>query len=288
MRYDAAVKIGVVIPTFKRDAILARCLEGLRAQVDEDVSEVIVTDDAGASSSAANMIAERFAFARWVPGPGRGPAANRNHGAAQVTGDFVLFLDDDVEPGPGLVAAYARAIEPGISVYEGRTTCAAGLKSPFDVSPINETGGWLWSCNMMIRRALLLQMGGFDEQFPQAHMEDVAFRDRLKAMAVPVRFVPEAVVDHPPRRLPGPRALARQHESYVIYRYKYLQQAPSLPEFMMVLLRTRTTAILHYPISSDSFRAVASLAIESAHVLKNWRHWDAKWRGQFVHRAAET
>ncbi|MFL5304560.1 MAG: glycosyltransferase family 2 protein [Polyangia bacterium] len=276
------MKISVVIPTYKRDASLAVCLEALRGQVDERIAEVVVTDDAGPSSPTAAMVAQRFPFARWVAGPHRGPAANRNHGATLTTGEFVLFLDDDVEPGPTLINGYARAIDPQFSVYEGRTTCRAGLRSPFDVSPVNETGGWLWSCNLMVRRSLLLEAGGFDEQFPQAHMEDVAFRDRLKATGARMRFVPEATVDHPPRRLPGGRVLARQHESYILYQYKYAKQAPSLPEFVLILLRFRTTAILTRSLSADSFRALASMAVETAHVLKNWRRWDAKWKGQFT------
>jgi GT2 family glycosyltransferase len=280
------VKISVVIPTYKRDASLAVCLEALRGQVDERIAEVVVTDDAGPSSPTAAMVAQRFPFARWVAGPHRGPAANRNRGAALATGEFVLFLDDDVEPGPTLIDGYARAIDPQVSVYEGRTTCRAGLRSPFEVSPINETGGWLWSCNMMIRRSLLLEMGGFDEQFPQAHMEDVAFRERLKGMGVQSRFVRDAVVDHPPRRLPGPEILARQHESYFIYRYKYVGQAPSFPEFMIGLLRVRTTAILTYSLSADSFRALASMVVETGHVIQSWRRWDAKWSGQFPSRHA--
>jgi GT2 family glycosyltransferase len=268
----------VVIPTRSRDATLARCLESLRPQLDKQPADVIVTDD-GASNATREMIESRFGFARWVAGPRRGPAANRNHGAALATGDFILFLDDDVEAAPGLLAGYRAAISPDINVYEGRTTCRMGLRSPLEDSPTNETGGLLWSCNMMVRTTFWRGFGGFDEDFPYPHMEDVAFRERLAAAGEPTVFVFEASVDHPPRPVPAASVLARQHESYFVYNYKYLGRPPSLREFAGLFLRHRLNTILAYRPSRDSAQALGSMCVEAVHILRHWRRWDEKWRG---------
>lgn len=271
--------ISVVIPTRLRDDALARCLENLRPQLAGGAAEVIVTDD-GTTDSTRQMIESRFAFARWTQGPRRGPAANRNHGASLATGEFLLFMDDDVEPSPNLLASYRAAVKPDVSVYEGRTTCREGLHSPLEHSPVNEDGGRLWSCNMMLRKALWKSFGGFDEAFPYPHMEDVAFRDSLLALHEQILFIPEAVVDHPPRRLPGPKALALQHESYFVYHYKYLGRPPSLPEFLSVFSRHRLGSIFSYRVGRDSAVALGSMGVELFHVLRNWRGWDRKWRGE--------
>jgi GT2 family glycosyltransferase len=214
-----------------------------------------------------------------VAGPQRGPAANRNHGASLAGGDFILFLDDDVEPGPELLAGYRAALRDDVDVYEGRTTCRAGLKSPLQDSPANEKGGFLWSCNLMIRASFWRSFGGFDELFPYPHLEDVAFHHRITTANVRTVFVPAATVDHPPRPVPPAEVIARHQESYFVYCYKYLRQVPSRRTLMSLLVRHRVAAIRQYQPSRDTLTAVRSLFVEAALILKNWSAWDKKWRG---------
>ena len=114
-----------------------------------------------------------------VEGPRKGPAANRNAGARAASGDFLVFLDDDCIPERDLLAGYARALRLDVAAYEGRITCkAAGDVAADDVSR-EPHGGTLWSCNFAIRRDVFAALGGFDERFPIAHMEDADLRDRL-------------------------------------------------------------------------------------------------------------
>ncbi|HZL17411.1 MAG TPA: glycosyltransferase [Polyangia bacterium] len=276
--------LSIVIPTRLREETLARCLESLRPQLAEGSAEVIVTDD-GTTEATHTLIESRFAFARWTRGPQRGPAANRNHGASLATGEFVVFLDDDVDPSPKLLAAYRAAIQPGVNVYEGRTTCRAGLRSPLEDSPVNEDGGRLWSCNLMLRRNLLNSVGGFDEAFPYPHLEDVAFRESLTALREQIVFVPDAVVDHPPRRQQSAKVLASHHESSFLYHYKYLGRAPSLAEFLTTFSRHRLGCIFSYRVGRDSAVALGSMGVELFHVLRNWQRWDRKWRGELRTRS---
>jgi len=111
-------------------------------------------------------------------------------------------------------------------------------------------------------------------------MEDVAFRDSLTALHEQILFVPDAVVDHPPRRQQGPKILASHHESYFVYHYKYLGRAPSLPAFLSIFARHRLGGIFRYRFGRDSAVALASMGVELFHVLRNWRTWDRKWRGE--------
>ena len=268
-------QLSIVIPTRNRDQTLGRCLALLAPQVDPAI-EVIVSDD-GRSPATEAMIESQFSFARWTAGPQRGPASNRNHGAAQASGDFLLFLDDDVEPAADLIAGYRASLRPDVSVYEGRTTCRAGVRSPLEQAPINETGGWLWSCNMMVRRSVWEAIGGFDEDFRYPHLEDVVFRERIKSLGQQILFVPGATVDHPPRRMPSPRVLALYNEAYFIYHYKYLGHAPSLVGFFGQFLPHRVRSLLRFRFSRDSVAALGSLGVEAAHILGHWRAWHRRW-----------
>ena len=60
-------------------------------------------------------------------------------------------------------------------------------------------------------------MGGFDERFPYAAMEDVEFRLRLNKAGRRMYFVPDAVVRHPYRRLTKWAHLLQHRKSMGIY-----------------------------------------------------------------------
>jgi len=213
------VMFSVVIPTCHRNDDLAKCLDRLAPGVQTlpfDQYEVIVSDD-GRSTTAKSLVRERFPWAWWLQGPCRGPAANRNNGAKVATGEWLVFTDDDCLPADGFLAAYqAKAIGGGCEVLEGKTS-PVGVRTRVDMEcPINETGGYLWSCNFAIRKGLFSELGGFDPAFPSAAMEDVDLRFRLLKAGNTISFVPGSVVLHPWRKKRG-RAFMRQHIASRIY-----------------------------------------------------------------------
>lgn len=185
---------------------------------------MIVSDD-GPHHDARALIELEFPWARWVGGPRRGPAANRNNGARLATGEWIAFTDDDCIPGRDWLAGYASATGEGADVaLEGRTISAPGCTSIWDDAPTNMTGGWFWSCNIALRRALFEGVGGFDENYPWAAMEDVDLRRALASRGIRPRFVPAAEVNHPARHV-GPAKRLEQLpvrlESHVYYALKW-------------------------------------------------------------------
>ena len=204
--------------------MLRQCLERLTEQAGrfEGQVEVLVCDD-GRDDSTCCLVKNEFSFFHWHEGPKRGPAANRNMGAAKATGDWLVFLDDDCLPSASFLQAYIAAIG---STKQGRIALEGPTFSPYPSSllweaPHNPNGGTLISCNFAIPRSLFLLIGGFDDQFPVASFEDTEFHARLLAFGGLVQFVPNAAVEHPLRRIQSASGLAKRWQGKAILSLHY-------------------------------------------------------------------
>jgi len=197
--------ISIVIPTCNRNALLHACLDSLSPStqtLNSSYYEVIVTDDSD-ENSAKKLIEDMFAWVKWVEGPKKGPAANRNNGAKHINGEWLVFIDDDCITNKNLLTNYRTAIlcYQDILVFEGSIKPDRPQNNFTEESPINENGGCLWSCNFMIEKKLFEgKLKGFDEQFPYAAMEDVDLHYRLKKAGLDIKFLKDAYVIHPWRQ----------------------------------------------------------------------------------------
>lgn len=236
--------VSVVVPTYNRPDLLARCLECLTPEAQEfsaGAFEVIVTDD-GREESTRTMIASRFPWVKYIAGPGRGPAANRNNGARAASGEWLAFVDDDCLPQPGWLASIQRvAREQGVEVVEGKTVIPDRVDNPFLQGVENLTGGVFWSCNLAVRKETFLELGGFDEDFLEAGGEDMEFAWRIQQRKVNAKFCPEALVFHPVR----PASLKT-----LIWRMR-------LSRWILLYYHRTGQAV---PLSESSFKAAWSVA----------------------------
>ena len=245
--------VSVVIPTCRRDELLARCLQGVLAQEWPPESlQVIVVDD-GESPSTQEVIG-RAALAHpdvqvLLLGGGRnGPAAARNTGWRAATGDIIAFIDDDAFP------ADSRWISGGVEALEASPSAAvAGLVTvPAPGTPTDfqrnvkhlERADFL-TCNAFVRRAALETVGGFDERFRAPFREDSDLQFRLEEIAGPIAHTAAAAVVHPAP--PGKFAESLRRQRYVMYnallyrkhpgRYRAeIQRRPPLTYYAMTLL----------------------------------------------------
>ena len=223
---NLSIIFSVIIPTCHRNDLLARCLDCLAPGIQTlpaEQYEVIVTDD-GIETTAKQMIREQYPWVKWVEGKRKGPAANRNNGAKFAMGQWLAFTDDDCLPDAQWLEAYADAIVHNTCyrVFEGRTYVDRPRKSLAETSPINETGGYLWSCNFVISRKLFESINGFNERFPYAAMEDVDLNYRLNKFKHKSLFIDGAAVCHPWRK----RDVWQQHKKHRISTFIYLTIHP--------------------------------------------------------------
>ena len=233
--------LSVIIPTYKRRETLSLCLMQLAPEVQKvapDLFEVIVTDDA--FSDTNEPLKENYPWLQHIAGPQKGPASNRNNGAKSARGDWLIFLDDDCLPQPTFLSSYIEAINknPSYQVFEGSTLAERPRRRLDEEAPINERGGYLWSCNFMIKRQLFNEMGGFCELYPYACMEDVDFREQLKERKIGFLFVPKASVIHPWRSLATEeKYLNMLVVSHAIFFQRYPQLKPSFFTAFRTVLR---------------------------------------------------
>ncbi len=117
------VDVSVVIPTYRRPALLSKAIGSVLAQHGVKV-ELIVVDDSpeGSASAAAGAFGDTVRYIKNPEPTGGYPSVVRNLGLRLARGRFVHFLDDDdlVPEGHYAAAIAAFAAHPGVGVVFGR------------------------------------------------------------------------------------------------------------------------------------------------------------------------
>lgn len=192
--------ISVVIPTRDRHASLRRTLAALAAQETTRAWELVVVDDGSSPPVGPDAIAD-FERAQVVRREGGGPAQARNAGLAAVSGQVVLFTDDDTEPAPIWIEAAAAHLDahPEDLGVEG-TVRSPEYDPLYAHSLVNDAPGAYWTCNIGFRRELLAAIGGFSDDYPYPHCEDLDLAYRALRRG-PIGYSPAMEILHHPRPL---------------------------------------------------------------------------------------
>jgi GT2 family glycosyltransferase len=208
---ERAASVSIVVPTYGRPELLARCLHAL-AELDYPAEryEIVVVDD-GSDEPDASRIAWTCmqGGARLERQARSGPAAARNRGARVARGEYVAFLDDDCAPSPAWLSLLAaRLREAPDSAVGGRTVnvgplsltaVANQLHADYLQGPLVDRGApprFVASNNFAVSAELFRSLGGFDESFRLAGSEDRDLCDRWASAGHPLLIEPGAVVLH--------------------------------------------------------------------------------------------
>jgi GT2 family glycosyltransferase len=216
--------ISVVVVTWNRRDLLKSCLQSLTRQKLEQPFEVIVVDngsDDGSPEMALREFSESPAFRlRLIRNQiNRGFCAGNNQGFAASDSELVALLNNDAEAEPDWLSALVRAFEgppeigmaaSKILVHEDprRIDKAGHLIYPdgqnrgrgsgeLDAGQYDRIEEVLWpdGCAAMYRRAMLDQIGGFDEDF-FAYADDAELGLRARIAGWKCLYMPGARVRH--------------------------------------------------------------------------------------------
>lgn len=89
-------KISVIVPVYKVEAVLSKCIESILSQSFSDF-ELLLIDDGSPDSSGAicDKYARQDRRIRVFHLTNRGVSAARNHGLKKAAGEYVVFIDSD-------------------------------------------------------------------------------------------------------------------------------------------------------------------------------------------------
>lgn len=272
--------LSVIIPTCNRKELLASCLDLLKPglqTLDPFFYEVIVTDDSSNKQTQA-VVLEKYSWVKWVAGPQKGPASNRNCGAKYANGSWLVFLDDDCLPKQSLLENYKIYVEKDntVKVLEGKITNNKLKESPIEYAPLNEEGGVLWSCNFAVEKNLFFSIGGFDENFKYPHLEDIDLRERLITNGQVINFCKNAEVIHPWRKVTDGKRLGRYQEMYYYY-CKKKNQKPRVINLLKDILFNHVARMRDTKVSMETFTAIKVMVEHMIVVLLNFKKWQKKY-----------
>jgi mycofactocin glycosyltransferase len=209
--------VSVIIPVRNREKDLAHCLRSLsNLRYPAHRLEIIVVDDA--SSDGTLQVVSKFPVRTLAVQKRRHAPGCRNLAARQANGEILAFIDSDCVADPswlndllpvfrdpavgvvgGLVDAYFE--EKGLDRYEK-------VKSSLQVSTWQKRSSeqelhfYVPSCNLLIRRELFRELGGFREDLHVG--EDVDLCWRLQKIGMAVEYKPVGKVYHKHRNQIGP------------------------------------------------------------------------------------
>ena len=208
--------ISVVIPTYGRDKILIDTIGYLLGQSPK-AKEILVIDQTPQHYlTTEKQLAEwnRQCKIRWLRLEKPSITGAMNRGLVEASSPIVLFVDDDIVPAAGLVAAHAasykdpsiwavvgQVLQPGqdvrdINYHSNKSGILAYMDFPFNSSTSTFVQN-IMAGNLSVLRERALEIGGFDENFiGVAYRFETEFAKRITRHGGKILFQPKASIRH--------------------------------------------------------------------------------------------
>ncbi len=203
-------RVSIVIPARNEAAGIGKTLLAIHAQeLPDGVDvEVLVVDDASTDRTPSIAEANGARVIDVEGTAGGNPARARNRGAAETSGDPIVFLDADCVPCPGWLSALLAAHDAGHAVVGGALDLPDGL--PYTARCDYYCGFYLIHSrrpagevphhpppNLSVRRGAFMRTERFSDYAPFAYTnEERAWQRTAREAGHTIWFEPAARVEH--------------------------------------------------------------------------------------------
>jgi GT2 family glycosyltransferase len=241
--------VTVVIPTLSADSRLTECIESLKQQTRRDF-DVVIVDNSGQGLVRRGGVAPGACVIENKENAGFGAAINQGIGASRAP--YLAALNDDAVAHPQwletLVCALDRRPDAGMAASQvrlfgehrldsaGMLVCGDGSskqrgqgRAPEDF-PLAEETLFPSGSAALYRRAMLDEIGGFDDRF-FLYCEDTDLGLRARWAGWKCLYVPEAVVEHHYSHSAGPVSTLK---AYLVERNRLFVLAKNFPAPMVL------------------------------------------------------
>jgi glycosyltransferase involved in cell wall biosynthesis len=214
------IAISIVMPCHNRAIDLLDALRSYDNQRTTEPFELIAVDDASTDETYSLLRSYEPSHYRLRVEHlerNQGPAAARNRGIAAAGGPLVLFVGDDILPGPdfvgGHLAAHDRLPAKDIAIL-GRVEWARKVPQNTLMAHIDGVGAeqfsyyylkdgqeydfrHFYTCNISLKRDLLLSLDRwFDTDFPYPAFEDAELSYRLAHRGMRIIYSSALLAEH--------------------------------------------------------------------------------------------
>jgi glycosyltransferase involved in cell wall biosynthesis len=201
------MKVAVVISVYNEESHVAVLLHALQKQT-RQADEIVIVDDGSKDKTLGLLqeLARHMPRVRILAQSNAGPAAGRNKAWQACTADVCVFTDGDCVPEPDWLDRLVRPLETDQTVgaaggtYKTLNTARVlarfiGLEIAWRYRKAPAFVDVHGTYNLAIRKKILEEMGGFNEQFPKPSGEDWDLTYRI-SRRYKIAFTPAAVVGH--------------------------------------------------------------------------------------------
>jgi glycosyltransferase involved in cell wall biosynthesis len=293
----AHLDVCVVVPTYRRPALLAACLGALCEQdFPANRYEIIVCDDGPDDATracvarVADAQAARGLAVRYLPVTRtQGPAGARNAGWQRARAPLIAFTDDDTLPDPHWLTAGVAALAQGAAAASGKIVVPLpDLPTDYEADASGLERAEFATANAFVARAFLVATGGFDERFTSAWREDSDLQFTLMQAGGQIVRAADAVVVHPVRPARWGVSIAQQKKGqfdallYKKHPQLFKARIRSTPPLLYYAILCAALAVLAALLGGDVPIALTALfvwlALTSYFCVMRLRGRDRSWR----------
>jgi len=280
--------VSIIIPTYNRAHCIEQAIRSALKQTLRDF-ELIIADDGSTDGTEQAVTRMGEPAVRFVRKANGGCSSARNFGVANANGKYVAFLDSDDEWDPRWLEITVAMMEAdaGVGAVYGslaRVGADGSDHGVFDLSlggrhreatvpyVLSQASGLLGS-NIIARREVVQQIGGWDETFPTSG--DFEFGLRL-AVATRVGLVAEPMI----RLIETAGSLSKKVNTGNRLRVleKFTREQPAMAaKFAPILRRSRAQILRSYGEDCMWFGRYEEAATQLTASLRTQFNWGALW-----------